>query len=137
MKLLIAVDGSVTSLQAVRHVLALSLAGLHTEAVLVNVQPPANLYEVVTAHDPELLRDVRSAAGADLVAPAEALLAGAGIGYELEVVGGEAAAMIVELAENYRCDAIVLGAGQDVALGVVASSPVPVTVVPDPPDAGH
>ena len=128
MKLLIAVDGSAASLQAVRHVISLKLAGLHTEAVLVNVQPPPNLYEVVTAHDPEVLREVRGAAGADLVAPAEGLLAGAGIGYELEVAGGEAAPLIVELAENYGCEAIVLGRGS-VAEAVAGLATVPVTTV--------
>ena len=128
MKLLIAVDGSAASLQAVRHVISLKLAGLHTEAVLVNVQAPANLYEVVTAHDPEVLREVRGAAGADLVAPAEALLAGAGIGYELEVAGGEAAPLIVELAENYGCEGIVLGRGP-VAEAVAGLASVPVTTV--------
>jgi len=131
MKLLIGVDGSAASLQAVRHVIALKLAGLPLEAVLVNVQPPPNLYEVVTAHDPEVLREVRGAAGADLVAPAEALLAGAGIGYELEVAGGEPAPLIVELAENYGCDVIVLGRGE-VAEAVAAIAALPVTSVPAP-----
>lgn len=134
MKLLIGVDGSAASMQAVRHVIALKLAGLQIEAVLVNVQPPPNLYEVVTAHDPEVLREVRGAAGADLVAPAEALLAGAGIGYELEVAGGEPAPLIVELAENYGCDAIVLGHGE-VAEAVAAIAALPVTSVP-PPEEG-
>ena len=128
MKWLIAVDGSAASLEAVRHVITLKLAGLHTEAVLVNVQPPANLYEVVTAHDPDVLREVRGAAGADLVAPAEALLAGAGIGYEVEVAGGEPAPLIVELAENYGCHGIVLGRGE-VAEAVAAIAAVPVTTV--------
>lgn len=128
MKLLIAVDGSAASLEAVRHVIALKLAGLQVQAVLVNVQPPPNLYEVVTAHDPEVLREVRGAAGADLVAPAEAMLTGAGIGYELEVAGGEPAPLIVELAENYGCEGIVLGRGE-VAEAVADIATVPVTTV--------
>lgn len=134
MKLLIAVDGSAASLEAVRHVIALKLAGLHTEAVLVNVQPPATLYEVVTAHDPDVLREVRGAAGADLVAPAEAMLTGAGIGYELEVAGGEPAPMIVELAENYGCEVIVLGRGE-VAEAVAGIAELPVTTVAGPEQA--
>jgi hypothetical protein len=133
MKLLIGVDGSAASLEAVRHVIALKRAGLHVQAVLVNVQPPANLYEVVTAHDPDVLREVRGAAGADLVAPAEALLAGAGIGYELEVAGGEAAPLIVELAENYGCEGIVLGRGE-VAQAVADIATLPVTTVVGPED---
>ena len=133
MKMLLAVDGSETSLQAVRHALALVAQGLQASFVLANVQAPPNLYEVVTAHDPEVIREVRGAAGADLLAAAEALLDAAGVDYESEVAGGEPANLLLELAENYGCDAIVLGAGQNVTPAVVASSPVPVTVVPDPP----
>ena len=133
MKMLLAVDGSETSLQAVRHALALVAQGLQASFVLANVQAPPNLYEVVTAHDPEVIREVRGAAGADLLAPAEALLDAAGVDYESEVAGGEPAHLIIELAENYGCDAIVLGAGENVALAVLAASPVPVTVVPGPP----
>lgn len=130
MKMLLAVDGSPDSLRAVRQALALAAEGLRADFVLVNVQPPANLYEVVTAHDPDVIREVRGAAGADLLAPAEALLDAAGAGYESEVAGGEPAALIVELAENYGCGAIVLGGRGEVAQAVLAISPVPVIVVP-------
>jgi nucleotide-binding universal stress UspA family protein len=132
MKMLLAVDGSETSVQAVRHALALVAGGLRASFVLANVQEPPNLYEVVTAHDPEVIREVRGAAGADLLAPAEALLDAAGVDYESEVAGGDPAHLIVELAENYACDAIVLGAGENVAVAVAAASPVPVTLVPGP-----
>lgn len=131
MKMLLAVDGSEASLRAVRRALAMVGEGLAAEFVLANVQPPANLYEVVTAHDPDVIREVRGAAGADLLAPAEALLNAAGVGYESEVAGGEPAHLIVELAENYGCDAIVLGGRGDVAQAVLATSPVMVIVVPD------
>ncbi len=132
MKMLLAVDGSSASLQAVRRALALAAEGLEARYVLVNVQPPANLYEVVTAHDPDVIREVRGAAGADLLAPAEALLDEAGADYESEVAGGEPAHLIVELAENYGCDAIVLGGRGEVAQAVLAASPVMVIVVPEP-----
>jgi nucleotide-binding universal stress UspA family protein len=120
---------------ALRHVLELRGAGLQASVVLVNVQPPATLYEVVTAHDPDVIREVKGAAGADLLAPAEALLQRAGVDYELEVAGGEPAPMIVELAENYGCALIVMGAddaGGDVVDDVLAQCPLPVTVVPVP-----
>ena len=131
MKMLLAVDGSDASLQAVRRALALVHEGLPAQFVLVNVQPPANLYEVVTAHDPDVIREVRGAAGADLLAPAEALLDAAGADYESEVAGGEPAHLIVELAENYGCDAIVLGGRGEVAQAVLAGSPVMVIVMPE------
>lgn len=131
MKMLLAVDGSDASLQAVRRALVLVEEGLEAGFVLVNVQPPANLYEVVTAHDPDVIREVRSTAGADLLVPAEALLEAAGVDYESEVAGGEPAHLIVELAENYGCDAIVLGGRGEVAQAVLAASPVMVIVMPD------
>jgi nucleotide-binding universal stress UspA family protein len=135
MKILVPADGSPGAMAALRHVLELRGAGLQASVVLVNVQPPATLYEVVTAHDPDVIREVKGAAGADLLAPAEALLQRAGVDYELEVAGGEPAPMIVELAENYGCALIVMGAddaGGDVVDDVLAQCPLPVTVVPVP-----
>jgi nucleotide-binding universal stress UspA family protein len=129
MKMLIAVDGSEGSLQAVRHALTLVSEGLAASFVLANVQEPASLYEVVTAHDPDVIREVRGAAGADLLAPAEALLATAGVSFESEVTGGDPANLIVEMAENYGCDAIVLGGAGSVATAVLAGTSLPVTLV--------
>jgi nucleotide-binding universal stress UspA family protein len=94
---------------------------------------------VVTAHDAEVIDQVRGAAGADLLREAEALLDAAGIGYESEVAGGAPEHLIVELAENYGCDLIVMGARGagdpeagglgSVAQGVLDIATLPVTVV--------
>ncbi len=145
MKILLPVDGSPAALYAVRHALQLVQQGLQASFVLANVQPSANLYEVMTAHDPDVIREVRGAAGADLLAPAEALLQAAGVEFESEVAGGEPEHLIVEIAERYGCDAIVMGARgmgdwQAALLGsvsqdVVQHSPVPVTVVKLPEEA--
>lgn len=139
MKVLLAIDGSTHALQAARWALCQAADGLASEFVLVNVQEPASLYEVVTAHDTAVLEQVRTAAGADLLQPAEALLEAAGMDFESEVAGGVPEHLIVELAENYGCHAIVMGARGmgspvdgglgTVALAVLAHSPVPVTVV--------
>jgi nucleotide-binding universal stress UspA family protein len=139
MKVLLAIDGSIHALQAARWALCQAADGLASEFVLVNVQEPASLYEVVTAHDSAVVEQVRAAAGADLLQPAEALLEAAGMGFESEVAGGVPEHLIVELAENYGCHAIVMGARGmgspdegglgSVTLAVLAQSPVPVTVV--------
>ena len=138
MKILLAIDGSVPALDAVRHALRLVTEGLRASFVLVNVQEPASLYEMVVAHDAEVLERMRSAAGADLLAPAEALLDAAGLDYESEVAGGEPANLLIELAENYGCDALIMGASGmgetddslgSVALALLHNSPVPVTLV--------
>ena len=59
--------------------------------MLANVQVPPSLYEIVVAHDAEVLSDVRRDAGADLLAAAEALLEADGASWESEVVGGDPA----------------------------------------------
>lgn len=140
MKILIPIDGSAHALHALERVLRWLDDGLRADIVLVNIQEPASLYEVVTAHDPDVIEKVRGAAGADLLRGAEALLDARGIAYESEVAGGVPEHLIVELAENYRCDAIVMGARgagtRDderglgaVALAVLESAAIPVTIV--------
>lgn len=139
MKIMLPIDGSPAALTAVHHALRLVQNGLAAEFVLVNVQEPPSLYELVVSHDAEVLDQVRSGAGADLLAPAEALLDAAGLAWQSEVAGGQPGALLMELLENYGCEAVVMGArgaGDPAAdgLGSVASallahSPVPVTVV--------
>jgi nucleotide-binding universal stress UspA family protein len=144
MKILLPIDGSALALQAVQHALQLVQEGLRASFVLANVQEPASLYEMVVAHDASVIEQVRGAAGADLLAPAEALLDAAGVDYECEVAGGDPANLLVELLENYGCDAVVMGAcgrGESaaalgsVALALLHHSPVPVTVVRAPAEA--
>lgn len=142
MKILLPIDGSPNALAAVAHALRLVAAGLQAEFVLINVQEPANLYEMVVAHDADVIEQVRGAAGADLLQPAEALLSDAGQRWESEVAGGDPAHVLLELVERYACQAVVMGAtgGLDggsafsthvgaVALALLQRCPVPVTVV--------
>ncbi len=144
-KILLPVDGSEDALAAVRHALrwaeGLTEGGAEATFVLANVQESASLYEVVVAHDAERIAALKREAGADLIRAAEALLDAAGAAYESEVAAGAPEHLIVELAETYACDAIVMGArgqgaGPDetgglgsVALAVLEASPLPVTVV--------
>ena len=139
MKTLLPIDGSPAALAAVRHALRCAREGLASSYVLLNVQDPATLYEVVVAHDTDALTALRREAGQELLASAEALLEAVGADYESEVAGGEPATLLVELLENYGCDAVVMGARGvgapdgsglgSVALALLHHSPVPVTVV--------
>ena len=139
MKILLPVDGSSPALGAVRHALALSAAGLQADFVLANVQEPPSLYEVAVAHDAQRLQELRTAAGEDLLRDAEAMLEAAGVDFEIEIAGGEPANVLIELLENYGCEAVVMGARGvtaptaggigSVAEALLAHSPVPVTVV--------
>ena len=141
MKILLAVDGSEASMAAVRLALAWRQAGLQTDFVLANVQEPPNLYDLVVVHDAQALDAVRAEVGAELLAPAEALITAAGALCEIEVAGGDPGHMLVDLIENYGCDLVFIGASSDstsatalgsVALALLRHSPVPVMVVRAP-----
>lgn len=110
MKLLLPVDGSDVSLEAVRVAIRLANDGLNTSVVLANVQEAATLYELVVAHDPAVIEQVSAAAGAHTLKAAEALLTLAGIAYETEVASGDPAHTIVDILERYGCDMVVMGA---------------------------
>jgi len=139
LKILLPVDGSEASLDAVRHALHLVANGLAARFVLANVQEPANLYELVTAHDPDVLRQVSAGAGAHLLEAAEALLRTAGAQWEREIASGDPAHVLAEMIERHAIDAVVMGArGLGAARSAVAGSvshwllthcTVPVTVV--------
>jgi nucleotide-binding universal stress UspA family protein len=139
MKILIPVDGSPLSLEALRHALGLIGQGLRADLVLANVQPPASLYEIVVAHDPDVIKDVSAGAGAHLLEPAQALCRAAGVSFECEVVSGDPVSALCDLAEEYGCSAIIIGAHGKGAIAsallgsvshaLVHASPVPVTIV--------
>ncbi len=145
MKILLAVDGSGPALDAVRHALALRQQGLDASFVLANVQEPPSLYEVIVAHDADVIERVRSAAGADLLQPAEALLTAAGATYDSVVGGGDPGHVLADLLEEHGCDAVLMGARGmsqpdaddlgSVAMALLRHSPVPVTVVRAGPPA--
>lgn len=143
-RILIPIDGTEPSLAAVHHALSLAGAGLKARFLLANVQEGANLYELVTAHDPEVLQRVADGAGRDLLKPAQALLTAAGQTVETVVLQGDVTQALIGLVESHGVDAIVVGAGSSgladrmlgsVTLDLVQGAPVPVTVVL-PPIAG-
>lgn len=139
MKILLPVDGSEVSLAAVRFAIRLARAGLETSVVLANVQEAATLYELMVAHDPEVIDQVSAAAGAHTLEPAEALLNAAAIPYECEVASGDPAHTLIDILERFACDLVVMGASgtgplRSALLGSVSNevlhaAPVPVMIV--------
>jgi nucleotide-binding universal stress UspA family protein len=116
MKILLPFDGSAAALDAVRFAIRLGGDGLKASAVLANVQEPASLYELVVAHDPQVIEQVSAAAGANTLQAAKALLDAAGMAYETEVATGDPAHTLVDILENYGCDMVVMGASGTSAL---------------------
>ena len=110
MKILLPVDGSELSLQAVRTAISLFGQGLSGSVVVANVQEPATLYEMVVAPDGAVLQRVSTAAGVDALQQAEALLMAANVVYEREIVTGDPAHSIIDVAERFACDMILMGA---------------------------
>ncbi len=139
LKILIPVDGSPEALVAVYHALHLVSQGLRAQFVVANVQDPANLYELVVAHDPVVLEKVRQDAGMDLMRPAVELLRSAGQQVEHCVVTGGVARMLVEVIEEAGCQAVIMMTHDTSALGAAIQgsvsqellhlSKVPVTLV--------
>jgi len=137
-KILLPVDGSPLSLEAVHHAIRLVRDGLQASFVLANVQEPSSLYEMAVVHDPQALRRMALEAGEHAVSEADALLTQADIEHETEVASGEPANTLIELIENYRCDVVIMGAhgmGEGsatfgaVAQALLRHSPVPVMIV--------
>ena len=143
MKILVPVDGSVAALQALRHALRMIDEGLRATLVLANVQEPATLYEMLLAHDPEVIERVSAEAGLHLLEPARALAREAGVEHEIEVARGDPAHTLVDIVDNFGCDMVVMGSRgmgtlRSALLGSVAhevlhAAPVPVLVVKLPP----
>jgi len=110
MKILLPVDGSAVSLEAVRFVVRMAGDGLASNVVLANVQEAATLYELVVAHDPQVIEEVSAAAGAHTLKAAETLLQEAHIDYQCEVASGDPAHTLIDILENFGCDLVVMGA---------------------------
>ncbi len=145
MKILLPIDGSELSLHEARFALRLVRDGLQASFLLVNVQEPASLYEMVQAPDPAILASVSQGAGEHALQPALALLRAAGVACETAVVTGDPAHAVVDLIEEHGCDMVIMGTrGTGALLSVLQGSvtqsmlhdsPVPVLLVKAPADA--
>ena len=82
LNIMIAVDGSPNSLQAVQHGVQLVQQGLRAHVVVAHVQKEASFLELAT-QDSELIANASLEAGMDLVAPELVMLRLAGVSYEV------------------------------------------------------
>jgi nucleotide-binding universal stress UspA family protein len=135
MKVLLPVDGSELSLEAVRVALRMRQDGLNLSAVLANVQEPASLYEILVAHDPDVIDQLSAEAGLHALQPARDLLDAAGVEYECEVAKGDPAHTLIDISERFGCDMVVMGARgasalRSAMLGSVSNEVLHASLVP-------
>ncbi|MCY7314994.1 MAG: universal stress protein [Rubrivivax sp.] len=143
MKILLPVDGSEASLDAVRHALHLQREGLRASFVLATVQEPTYAIELMLAPNADVLERVTGAVGARALKSAEALLAAAGLAFEREIGAGEPTPTLLAIAQRCGCEAIVMGARGhgvlrsallgSVSQAVLQASTLPVTIVKHSP----
>ena len=139
MKILLPVDGSEASFDAVRHALYLHSQGLRASFLLATVQWPVRTYEMILAPDSSVLERLTGAVGERALARGEDLLIEAGADYQKEIYSGDPAETLVAMAVDQGCQAIIMGARGlgalrsallgSVSMAVVQTSPVPVTIV--------
>jgi nucleotide-binding universal stress UspA family protein len=139
MRILVPVDGSEPALDAVHHAIRLHREGLKADFLLVTVQEPTNVYEMVLAPDAEVLEKTAGAVGGRALEGAEGLFKRAGVAFEREIVSGDAAPSLLELVPRSGCDAIIMGARGlgmvrsallgSVSQAVLYGAKVPVTIV--------
>lgn len=147
MKILVPVDGSSASLDAVQHALQLLREGLRASLVLANVQEPASLWELLRVHDAEAIEAISRSAGEHSLQEAAALCRAAGVEFTQELASGEPATTLHDIAEEQGCELVVMGArgkGEtpgtrlgSVAHALLHDAALPVTIVrhPPPPEA--
>ncbi|MCW5665505.1 MAG: universal stress protein [Piscinibacter sp.] len=143
MKILVPVDGSSASLDAVQHALQLIREGLQASLVLANVQEPASLWELLRVHGAEQIEAICRSAGEHSLQEAAALCQAAGAEFVQEIAQGEPAATLHDIAEEQGCDLVVMGArgkGEtpgtrlgSVAHALLHDAALPVTIVRHPP----
>jgi nucleotide-binding universal stress UspA family protein len=138
MKVLLPIDASRASLDAVRHVCSIRRRGTDIKAVVLNVQPYFNRH--IARFSRRAARDsLRAARSRAAVAQAIDELALARVPFRLIVEVGSPAARIADVAAREHVDEIVMGVGRhpewlrwlnpSISRGVMARTDIPVTVL--------
>jgi nucleotide-binding universal stress UspA family protein len=134
MNLLIPVDGSAYSLQAVRHAMALKKF-MPVEIHLLNVQPGLHSGHAKMFVSEKQLHDYQREEADKALHGARELLDAAKINYQHHIGVGAPADTIVAFAKEKHCDQIIMGARGENALtklilGSVATQVIELAAVP-------
>ena len=109
LKALVAVDGSISSDHAVKHVIGLVQACPSMEILLLNVQEPIDDWQVRRFLRPEEIDAIGEAKGGDALKSARTMLDAANVRYTPSVLTGPVAETIARVAREQGCDNIVMG----------------------------
>ena len=139
MIVIIPVDGSDFSDNAVRHIIKLAQSGAHYEIHLLSVQIPVSSGHVKMFVSQDQINDYYHEEGLKALASARALLDGEKIACQYHIGVGRVAETIVAYSKEKHCDQIIMGtrgAGAisnfvigSVATKVIHLSEMPVTLV--------
>jgi len=138
-KVLIPVDGSESSLRAVRHLIEMVRCREPVEVFLLNVEEAQDSWEVRRFLTAEEIARIQQGEGEDALSAARALLDEAGVAYSHQVAIGPIAETIAKFAHDQGIDNIVMGARGHGAIAnlllgsvvtkVIHLASMPVTVV--------
>jgi nucleotide-binding universal stress UspA family protein len=134
LKVLVPVDGSSNSLQAVRHVLIESRRNPAIDIHLLNVQPPFS-GNVTRWIDRKTINEAHVEASEQALQPIRQMLDEACLPYSVHLAVGGKASSIAELARQLQCDHIVIGTARKNSLlrtieGSVTNKLLELTTVP-------
>ena len=134
LRILVAVDGSASSMHAVRHLAKLLQGQPESEVHILNVQVPlpGAASRFLSRKD---VKAFHSDEGDRALKEARRLLDEAGVQYEPHVAVGQIAPTIVDYAEERRCDQILMGTRglgpvENLLLGSVAMKVLHLTKLP-------
>jgi len=108
-KLLVAVNGSKHSLDAVRHAARLCLDHCASDLVLLNVQEPLEHGRSSAFYSRSSLHEMEQRNGEAVLERARRILDDAGVDYVAAIKVGPIATTIAEAAVGNHCDTIVMG----------------------------
>lgn len=137
-KILIPYDGSAPAMRALKYVAAPGAAMKPTELLLLNVQHPVPMSDLLLDGRPSQMRRLEvpmRQAGEKLLSEASAVLKKANTGYTMRVEFGEPEQVIADVARTHHCDLIVMGTRgmgtiKNLLLGSVANKVLHLTKVP-------
>lgn len=133
-KVVVPVDGSKPSINAVKHVVELYHQSKSLTVFLINIQMPLHLIHPKIINK-DMLKDYYYEEGVKALKQAEEMLQKANVKYTKKIMVGSPAEEIVEFAKKEKCDGIIMGARgvgkiSNLVLGSTSSKVIHLTDIP-------